>query len=68
MATTKVSLGRDPRKERPWVVRWFGEYDPTIAAAAQMDQIIQDARTRDDQIRSTNDGPESPPNEADAAD
>ncbi|MDP6386738.1 MAG: 30S ribosome-binding factor RbfA [Planctomycetota bacterium] len=47
-------------------LRW--EYDPTIAAAVQMDQIIQDARTRDDQIRSTNDGPESPPNEADAAD
>jgi len=19
---------KDPRKQRPWVVRWFGEYDP----------------------------------------
>lgn len=28
MATTKVGLSHDPRKARPWVVRWFGEYDP----------------------------------------
>lgn len=29
MATTKVGLARDHRKKfRPWVVRWFGEYDP----------------------------------------
>ena len=27
--TTKVGLYRDKRnKHRPWVVRWFGEYDP----------------------------------------
>jgi len=27
--TTKVGLYKDPRnKGRPWVVRWFGEYDP----------------------------------------
>ncbi|MCH8146774.1 MAG: site-specific integrase [Planctomycetes bacterium] len=28
MATTKVSCRKDPRKKHPWVVRWFGEYDP----------------------------------------
>ena len=28
MATTKVSLARDPRKKHPWIVRWFGEFDP----------------------------------------
>ncbi len=28
MATTKVSCRKDPRKKNPWVVRWFGEYDP----------------------------------------
>jgi len=27
--TTKVGLYKDTRnKGRPWVVRWFGEYDP----------------------------------------
>ena len=26
---TKIGLYRDPRKKKPWVVRWFGEYDPT---------------------------------------
>jgi integrase len=25
---TKIGLYKDPRKQRPWVVRWFGEYDP----------------------------------------
>jgi integrase len=25
---TKIGLYRDPRKNRQWVVRWFGEYDP----------------------------------------
>ncbi len=25
---TKIGLYRDPRKKRPWVVRWYGEYDP----------------------------------------
>ena len=25
---TKIGLYRDLRKKRPWVVRWFGEYDP----------------------------------------
>jgi len=25
---TKIGLYRDPRKKKPWVVRWFGEYDP----------------------------------------
>ena len=25
---TKIGLYRDPRKTKPWVVRWFGEYDP----------------------------------------
>ena len=25
---TKIGLYKDPRKKRPWVVRWFGEYDP----------------------------------------
>lgn len=29
MATTKVGLLHDRRRPRPWVVRWFGEYDPT---------------------------------------
>jgi integrase len=24
----KIGLYRDPRKKKPWVVRWFGEYDP----------------------------------------
>ena len=24
----KIGLYHDPRKKRPWVVRWFGEYDP----------------------------------------
>ena len=24
----KIGLYQDPRKKRPWVVRWFGEYDP----------------------------------------
>ncbi len=28
MATTKVSVHKDPRKKHPWIVRWFGEYDP----------------------------------------
>ena len=28
MATTKVGIFHDPRKRQPWVVRWFGEYDP----------------------------------------
>ena len=23
----KIGLYKDPRKQRPWVVRWFGEYD-----------------------------------------
>jgi integrase len=26
---TKIGLYYDPRKIKPWVVRWFGEYDPT---------------------------------------
>ena len=25
---TKIGLYRNPRKNKPWVVRWFGEYDP----------------------------------------
>lgn len=25
---TKIGLYKDPRKKRPWVVRWYGEYDP----------------------------------------
>ncbi len=25
---TKIGLYKDKRKQRPWVVRWFGEYDP----------------------------------------
>lgn len=25
---TKIGLYRDPRKKKPWVIRWFGEYDP----------------------------------------
>lgn len=25
---TKVGLYRDPRKRKPWAVRWFGEHDP----------------------------------------
>lgn len=29
MATTKVGLLHDPRRKRPWIVRWFGEYEPT---------------------------------------
>lgn len=28
MATTKVGIYHDPRKRHPWIVRWFGEYDP----------------------------------------
>ncbi|MHC4105872.1 MAG: hypothetical protein ACYSR9_13095 [Planctomycetota bacterium] len=24
----KIGLYRDPRKEKQWVVRWYGEYDP----------------------------------------
>jgi integrase len=24
----KIGLYRDPRMKKPWVVRWFGEYDP----------------------------------------
>ena len=24
----KIGLYRDPRKKKPWVVRWFGAYDP----------------------------------------
>jgi len=24
----KIGLYRDPRRKKPWVVRWFGEYDP----------------------------------------
>ena len=47
-------------------LRW--EYDPTIAAAARMEQVIQDVVTRDEQIRSTNDEPESAPDEADSTD
>ena len=27
---TKIGLYRDPRKEKQWVVRWYGEYDPAI--------------------------------------
>jgi len=26
---TKIGLYRDPRKKKPWVIRWFGEYDPS---------------------------------------
>lgn len=26
---TKIGLYNDPRKKKPWVVRWYGEYDPT---------------------------------------
>ena len=25
---TKIGLYRDPRKKKPWVIRWFGEYYP----------------------------------------
>ena len=25
---TKIGLYHNPRKNKPWVVRWFGEYDP----------------------------------------
>lgn len=25
---TKIGIYRDPRKTKPWVVRWFGDYDP----------------------------------------
>lgn len=25
---TKIGLYRDPRKKKPWVVRWYGDYDP----------------------------------------
>lgn len=24
----KIGLYKDPRKEKPWIVRWYGEYDP----------------------------------------
>jgi len=24
----KIGLYRDPRKKKPWVIRWYGEYDP----------------------------------------
>jgi hypothetical protein len=24
----KIGLYRDPRKEKQWVVRWYGEYEP----------------------------------------
>jgi len=47
-------------------LRW--EYDPTIAASSHMDQILKDVQIRDEQIRSSNDRPESVPDEADAAD
>jgi len=34
--TTKVGLYKDKRnKRRPWVVRWFGEYDPAIGTERQ---------------------------------
>ncbi|MHC4266278.1 MAG: site-specific integrase [Planctomycetota bacterium] len=26
--TNKVGIYHDPRKKHPWVVRWYGEYDP----------------------------------------
>jgi len=29
MAKEKVGLYRDPRKQNPWIVRWFGDIDPT---------------------------------------
>ncbi|HIF41062.1 MAG TPA: 30S ribosome-binding factor RbfA [Planctomycetes bacterium] len=47
-------------------LRW--EYDPSIAAASQMEQLIQDVQTRDEQIRLSNDGPGSVTDEAEAAD
>jgi integrase len=25
---TKIGLYKDPRKQKPWVVRWYGEFDP----------------------------------------
>ena len=25
---TKIGLYRDPRKKKPWVIRWYGDYDP----------------------------------------
>lgn len=28
VATTRVGIYRNPRKRHPWIVRWFGEYDP----------------------------------------
>ena len=28
MATERVGLYHDRRKKKPWIVRWFGEYDP----------------------------------------
>ncbi|UCG49531.1 MAG: hypothetical protein JSU94_07070 [Phycisphaerales bacterium] len=28
MAGNKVGLYRDPRRKKPWVVRWRGEYEP----------------------------------------
>lgn len=25
---TKIGLYRDPRKKKPWIIRWYGDYDP----------------------------------------
>ena len=27
---TKIGLYRDPRKTKQWIIRWFGEYDPSM--------------------------------------
>lgn len=27
---TKIGVYRDPRKKKPWIVRWYGEYEPAI--------------------------------------
>jgi integrase len=31
MATERVGVYYDPRKKHPWIVRWFGEFEPTTA-------------------------------------
>ena len=33
MRNEKVSIYRDPRKKHPWVVRWYGDYDPSSGKA-----------------------------------
>ena len=44
--TTKVSLYRDKRnKHRPWIVRWFGEYDPTKGKQRQYSKAFARKRS-----------------------